>query len=163
MVIQQNNRKLLMMDTLMSETCWAHKKWNKIASDIRLVFYSSTNKSMHLYLLYILQSTQLYSKSIGYSDVLRLKNVMVRLSWEPCSSLQCGCAHVGSQMAHNVCCDSYHVYNVTYLSYYCTYIRGSSMWRVLACYFLGIYRIYRINTKRDDFVQIHLYSIIFYI
>ena len=31
-----------MMDILMSETCWAHKKWNKIASDIKLVFYSST-------------------------------------------------------------------------------------------------------------------------
>ena len=24
-----------MMDVLMSETCWAHKKWNKIASDIK--------------------------------------------------------------------------------------------------------------------------------
>ena len=32
-----------MMDTLMSETRWAHKKWNKIASDIKLVFYSSTS------------------------------------------------------------------------------------------------------------------------
>ena len=32
-----------MMDILMSETCWAHKKWNKIANDIKLVFYSSTN------------------------------------------------------------------------------------------------------------------------
>ena len=32
-----------MMDILMSETCWAHKKWNKIASDIKLVFHSSTN------------------------------------------------------------------------------------------------------------------------
>ena len=41
-VIQQNSRKLLMMDILMSETCWAHKKWNNIASDIKLVFYSST-------------------------------------------------------------------------------------------------------------------------
>jgi len=41
-VIQQNSRKILMMDILMSEKCWAHKKWNKIASDIRLVFYSST-------------------------------------------------------------------------------------------------------------------------
>ena len=40
-VIQQNSRKLLMMDILMSETCWAHKKWNKIASEIKLVFYSS--------------------------------------------------------------------------------------------------------------------------
>ena len=41
-VIQQHNRKLLMMDILMSETCWAHKKWNKIASGIKLVFRSST-------------------------------------------------------------------------------------------------------------------------
>ena len=42
LIIQQNSRKLLMMDILMSETCWAHKKWNKIASDIKLVLYSST-------------------------------------------------------------------------------------------------------------------------
>ena len=34
-VIQQNSRKLLMMDILMSETRWAHNKWNKIASDIK--------------------------------------------------------------------------------------------------------------------------------
>ena len=40
-VIQQHSRKLLMMDILMSGTCWAHKKWNKIASDIKLVFHSS--------------------------------------------------------------------------------------------------------------------------
>ena len=32
-----------MMDILMSEACWVHKKWNKIASDIKLAFYSSTN------------------------------------------------------------------------------------------------------------------------
>jgi len=32
---------------LMSETYWAHKKWNKVASDIKLVFYSSTIKMMH--------------------------------------------------------------------------------------------------------------------
>jgi len=42
MIIQQNSCKLLMMDILMSKTCWAHKKWNRIASDIKLVFYSST-------------------------------------------------------------------------------------------------------------------------
>jgi len=41
-VIQQHSRKLLMMDILMSETCWVHKKWNKIASDIKFVFCSST-------------------------------------------------------------------------------------------------------------------------
>jgi len=41
-VIQQSSRKLLMMDILMSETCWTHKTWNKIARDIKLVFYYST-------------------------------------------------------------------------------------------------------------------------
>ena len=46
-VIQQHIRKLLMMDILMSETYWAHKKWNKIASDINLVFHSSTIAMMH--------------------------------------------------------------------------------------------------------------------
>jgi len=46
-VIQQNSRKLLMMDILMSETCWALKKWNKISIDIKLVFYSSTITMMH--------------------------------------------------------------------------------------------------------------------
>jgi len=40
--IQQISRKFLMMDILMPEACWTHKKWNKIASDIKLVFYSST-------------------------------------------------------------------------------------------------------------------------
>ena len=46
-LIQQKSRKLLMMDIIMSEICWAHKKWNKIASDIKLVFYSSTITMMH--------------------------------------------------------------------------------------------------------------------
>jgi len=46
-VIQQHSRNLLMMDILMSETCWVHKKWNKIARDIKLVFYSSTITMMH--------------------------------------------------------------------------------------------------------------------
>ena len=46
-VIQQNSRKLLIMDILTSVTCWAPKKWNKIASDIKLVFYSSTITIMH--------------------------------------------------------------------------------------------------------------------
>ena len=46
-VTQQHSRKFLMMDTLMSEICWAHKKLNKIASDIKLVSYSSTITMMH--------------------------------------------------------------------------------------------------------------------
>jgi len=41
-VIQQHSRKLMMTDILMSETCWVHQKRNKIASDIKFVFYSST-------------------------------------------------------------------------------------------------------------------------
>jgi len=41
-LIQQQSHKLLMMEISMSETCWAHKKWNKITSDIKLVVYSST-------------------------------------------------------------------------------------------------------------------------
>jgi len=36
-----------MMVILMSETCGAHKKWNKIASDIKLVFQSTTMTMMH--------------------------------------------------------------------------------------------------------------------
>ena len=46
-VIHQHSRKLLKMDILMSETCWAHKKWNKTASDIKLVFHLSTIAMMH--------------------------------------------------------------------------------------------------------------------
>ena len=46
-VIQQNSCKVRMMDILMSEACWTHKKWNKIASDIKLVFYSSAVTMMH--------------------------------------------------------------------------------------------------------------------
>ena len=39
--------RLLKMDILMSETCRANNKWNKIASDIKLVFHSSTIAMMH--------------------------------------------------------------------------------------------------------------------
>jgi len=37
-VIQQNSRKLLMMDILMSETCWAHKNWNYFTSYVQNMF-----------------------------------------------------------------------------------------------------------------------------
>jgi len=49
-VIQQNSRKLLMIDIFMSETCWALKKWNKIASDIKffLLFFNRRNWLQHL-------------------------------------------------------------------------------------------------------------------
>ena len=45
-IIHQQSRRLLKMDILMSETCWAHN-WNKITSDIKLVFHSSTIAMMH--------------------------------------------------------------------------------------------------------------------
>ena len=54
-IIQQHSRKLLMMDILMSETCWVHKKWNKVASDIKLVFYSSTMEATCLMRLHLRQ------------------------------------------------------------------------------------------------------------
>jgi len=66
-VIQQNSRKLLTMDILMFETCWAHKKWNKIASDIKFFFYSSTITMMHgpIYI----KSNPLFEHSISILSV----------------------------------------------------------------------------------------------
>ena len=49
-VIHQHSRKLLKMDILMSETCSARNKWNKIASVIKLVFHSSAMWHMFAFL-----------------------------------------------------------------------------------------------------------------
>ena len=46
-VIQQNSRKLLMMDMLMSETRWAHKKWNKNSKWYRVGLSFSTITMIH--------------------------------------------------------------------------------------------------------------------
>ena len=70
-VIQQNSRKLLMMDILISETCWAHKKWNKITRDIKLVFYSSTNV-----MIKVCYDTMYFNDVVGYSS-------RYRLTWSP--------------------------------------------------------------------------------
>ena len=61
-VIQQNIRKLLMMGILMFETCRAHKKWNKIASDIKLVFYSSTTTNLICWLIikFVMMDSNMY-------------------------------------------------------------------------------------------------------
>jgi len=92
-VIQQNSRKLLMMDILMPETCWAHKKWNKTASDIKLVFMFSTITVMHgpinikLYMfrtvpLSIIRSFSLYTlqwyMSYRFADSLRAGSGWIR-------------------------------------------------------------------------------------
>ena len=83
-VIQQNSRKLLMMDILISEKYWAHKKWNKIASDIKLVFYSSTITMMHgptNISCHVI--TRLASQSIGWrSPLSEPVSSLDRLSWD---------------------------------------------------------------------------------
>ena len=63
-VIHQHSRKLLKMDILMSETCWAHKKWNKIASDIKLVFHSSTTAK-----LYFVQQNNMFRPRLAQLQV----------------------------------------------------------------------------------------------
>jgi len=67
-VIQQRSRKLLMMDILMSEICWVHKKWNKIASDINLVFYCST-----IYYLVWVDWLRLSKQKILTNNILKKK------------------------------------------------------------------------------------------
>ena len=67
-VIQQNSRELMMMAMLVSETCWAHKKWNKIASVIKLVFYSST-------IIYQIHSCPRLSSNKGCSLSINTLNV----------------------------------------------------------------------------------------
>ena len=72
MVIQQNSRKLLMMDILMSETCWVYKKWNKIASDIKMDFYSSTRMKL-------LNSAQLYYSY--YLAITTVPYIQLHFAW----------------------------------------------------------------------------------
>jgi len=73
-VIQQQSRELLMMDILMSETCWAHKKWNKIANDIKLVFCSSTITMMHGYKLK-------WSRGIFPTSLVKDMGLLLRLCY----------------------------------------------------------------------------------
>ena len=66
-VIHQHSRNLLKMDTLMSETCWAHNKWNKIASDIKLVFHSS-NRWLLTYISRLLDKyNKIYKIYLNYN------------------------------------------------------------------------------------------------
>ena len=80
-VIQQNSHKLLMMDILISETRWAQKKWNKIASDIKLVFYSSNITMMHVPIniifflcFYLMWYPASYPTSVTFDPSLRGTN-----------------------------------------------------------------------------------------
>ena len=78
-VIHQHSRRLLKMDILMSETCWAHNKWNKIACDIKLGFHSSTVwncyaiRTVHV-LIVVLSSTKCTLRYTIY-DIYQLLHV----------------------------------------------------------------------------------------
>ena len=85
-VIHQRGRKLLIMDILMSETCWAHKKWNKIASDIKLVFNSSTIKITVLVVFVCVMFT--YTSACKYI-VQKTRNTAVFLGDKPMSFGTC--------------------------------------------------------------------------
>ena len=76
-VIQQHSRKLLMMDILMSETCRVHKKWNKIASDIKLVFYSSRVHRLYQGILHFQNVTRFHEtcvKIISFTTIRKVKS-----------------------------------------------------------------------------------------
>jgi len=65
---QHHSREFLMMGIVMPETFWAHKKWNKIASNIKLVFlffsyHNDARSNKHR----ILNS---HSLSISFSSIL---------------------------------------------------------------------------------------------
>jgi len=62
-VIQQNSRKLLMIDLLMSETCWAHKKWNKNSKWHQVGLLFSTTMSINLQTM----SINLQMPNVNYS------------------------------------------------------------------------------------------------
>ena len=75
-VTHQHSRKLLKMDILMSETCWARNKWNKIASDIKLVFHSSTINSVS-----VLHKTEVFCHWIKQWIILLKTNNFVLLKY----------------------------------------------------------------------------------
>ena len=67
------------MDILMSETCWAHNKWNKIASDIKLVFHSPSIAMMHgpinIRAIFCVRSNLIYeSQRTDFSQNLEILN-----------------------------------------------------------------------------------------
>jgi len=75
--VLQAGCKLLMMDILMSETCWAHKKWNEIASDIKLVLYSS---EILYYAIFRITATAGTPQKLAVNKTLALyrgKNILI--------------------------------------------------------------------------------------
>ena len=58
---------------LMSETCWAHNKWNKIASDIKLVFHSSTNTTKALSVIFRTNILLINLRSLYFGHIVRIR------------------------------------------------------------------------------------------
>ena len=77
--------RLLIMDILMSETCWAHKKWNKIASDTKLVFHSSTITMMHgpINIGWLLFNPRQRSRSFPLPLWTPLGSTHIPITWVP--------------------------------------------------------------------------------
>jgi len=95
-VIQQHSRKLLTMDILMSETCWVHKRWNKIASDIKLVFYS-TITMMYGPISIRFMDNMLYSKKFHGT----LHSIADRCKFGPSKSRPCRLLNIHSEAPIN--------------------------------------------------------------
>ena len=69
---------------LMSETCWAHKKWNKATSDIKLVFHSSTITMMQSP-INIRLSIDIYHNKSDKCEILGYHGCLLR-----CEAVQSG-------------------------------------------------------------------------
>ena len=70
-VIHQQSRRPLKMDILMSETCWAHNNWNKITSDIKLVFHSSTIRKKRLSIIVVIRLSTFGCPGLSFPHTLR--------------------------------------------------------------------------------------------
>jgi len=80
-VIQQNSRKLLMMDIFMSETCWAHKKWNKNNKwhEVGLLFFNYVY--VNLPIQAIIRNTKFWlNKHINNSELIEQTLYMFKRS-----------------------------------------------------------------------------------
>ena len=75
-VIQQNSRKLLVMDILISETCRAHKKWNKNSKWHQVGLLFSTITTMHgpINISYSYLCLLRWILAVYYEDIVGLRS-----------------------------------------------------------------------------------------
>ena len=86
---------VLMMDILMSETCWAHKKCNIIAND-KLVFYSSTR-------CLCVWAFETYFRTISRYTVSRVTKKEISRDTDAIS-IQCSSRYTPNNTTLNLCC-----------------------------------------------------------